>query len=484
MALKHRQGINGGILVIIIAFIVASATCVYGDSNQSEETYKGLKLFSDVIEELEKSYVEEVDTAELIEKAINGMVDSLDPHSSFMPPEAYDNLQVETKGEFGGIGIVITKRDGRLTVISPIEGTPAYEAGVHAHDIIVKIDDKPTKDMMLWEAVKMMRGEEGTNIKITVYRKGASDTIDFTLERAIIPLDSVRYLTLKPGYGYLWITNFRENTKSEVKDALAALEEENSPLQGLIIDLRDNPGGLLEQSVRVSDIFLEEGKIVSIKGRETGGEDYSAHPDKTKRDYPIVVLINGGSASAAEIVAGALQDNGRALVLGTPSFGKGSVQTVKPLRDGYALKYTIARYYTPSGRSIQAEGIHPDLVVKRRMLDEDSSEGFNAKMIKEEDLQNHLVPERQGPEGKEEEKEEKGTETETEDAETIDDEGASDGDEKDMDEDAEIRELMRLRDAVYKHSDRDPSALLLDSQINRAFELLKGYQIFNQVSKN
>ena len=485
MALKYRQGIKGSILVIITAIIVASATCVYGDLNQSEETYKGLKLFSDVIEELEKNYVEDVDTRELIEKAINGMVDSLDPHSSFMPPEAYEDLQVETKGEFGGIGIVITKRDGRLTVISPIEGTPAYEAGVHAQDIIVKIDGKPTKDMMLWEAVKMMRGEEGTTVKITVYRKGASDTIDFKLKRAIIPLDSVRYLTLKPGYGYLWVTNFRENTASEVKDALSALEKENSPLKGLIMDLRDNPGGLLEQSVRVSDIFLEEGEIVSIKGRDTDGDDYSAHPDETKRDYPIVLLINGGSASAAEIVAGALQDNDRALVLGTTSFGKGSVQTVKPLRDGYALKYTIARYYTPSGRSIQAEGIHPDLVVKRRLLDKDANEGFDAKLIKEQDLQNQLMPEQESPEGeKEKEEKKKEEETEPQGSETSDDKGPTGESEEGMDEDAEIRKLMRLRDAVYKHSDRDPAALLLDSQINRAYELLKGYEIFNRVSKN
>ena len=477
MTFRYRQGVKSGILIIITAFIVASATCVYGELSRSEETYKGLKLFSDVIEEIEKNYVEDVDTAKLIEKAINGMVDSLDPHSSFMPPEAYEDLQVETKGEFGGIGIVITQRDGQLTVISPIEGTPAYKAGVHAQDIIVKIDGKRTKDMMLWEAVKLMRGEPGTSVDITVYRQGDSDTLDFTLERAVIPLDSVRYLTLMPGYGYLWITNFRENTESEVKDALSALEKENAPLKGLIVDLRDNPGGLLDQAVKVSDIFLEDGKIVSIKGRKADGESYSAHPNDKERNYPIVLLINGGSASAAEIVAGALQDNGRALVLGTTSFGKGSVQTVKPLRDGYALKYTIARYYTPSGRSIQAEGIDPDLVVKRRLLDESSGDGFDVNRIKEEDLQNHLMPEGQSPE--------KGKEEKSSEAGQKDD--ASEADKKikaDKEKEAQVRQLMRLRDAVYKHSDRDPSAILLDSQINRAYELLKGYQIFKQVLKN
>ncbi len=482
MAFKYRPAIKSGILVLITAFIVASATCVYGDRNRSEETYKGLKLFSDVIEEIEKNYVEDVDTAELIEKAINGMVDSLDPHSSFMPPEAYEDLQVETKGEFGGIGIVITKRDGQLTVISPIEGTPAYKAGVHAQDIIVKVDGQRTKDMMLWEAVKLMRGEPGTSVDITVYREGNSETLDFKLKRAVIPLESVRYLTLKPGYGYLWITNFRENTESEVRDAMAALEAENDPLEGLIIDLRDSPGGLLDQSIKVSDIFLEEGKIVSIKGREANGESYSAHPNDKERNYPIVLLINGGSASAAEIVAGALQDNDRALLLGTTSFGKGSVQTVKPLRDGYALKYTIARYYTPSGRSIQAEGIQPDLVVKRRLLDESSVEGFDASRIKEEDLLNHLKSEGENTEA--EEKEPSADDKQTDAGQNDDSSAADKKTKKKQEKEAEIRQLMRIRDAVYKHSDRDASAMLLDSQINRAYELLKGYQIFSRISKN
>lgn len=472
MGLTHRQGMKAGAVLIITAFIMVSATCVYGDLSRAEETYKGLKLFSDVIEEIEKNYVEPVDTQELIEEAIHGMVDSLDPHSSFMPPEAYEDLQVETKGEFGGIGIVITKRDGRLTVISPIEGTPAYKAGIQAQDIIVRIDGKRTKDMMLWEAVKLMRGEEGTPVDITVYRKGEKNTLDFSLEREIIPMESVRQLTIKPGYGYLWVTNFRENTTAEVKKALDELESENSPLQGLIMDLRDNPGGLLDQAVKVSDIFLEEGQIVSIKGRdEADTQNYSAHPDRVQRDYPIVVLINGGSASAAEIVAGALQDNGRALILGTTSFGKGSVQTVKPLRDGFALKYTIARYYTPSGRSIQADGIHPDLVVKRRMLDETAVEGIDDQRIKEEDLENHLLPDVEDPEADMDMDEDAGSEAD----EILDEEGSgSEGD----DEDKDAQKLMRLRDAVYQHSDTDPKAMLLDSQINRAYELLKGFHVF------
>lgn len=477
MALLYRKWAESGGLVLVTAFlcILVSAASVCAKPTKSAETYQGLKLFSDVLEEIEKNYVEEVDTKKLIEEAVHGMVDSLDPHSSFLPPEAYKALQTETKGEFGGIGIVITKRDGRLTVISPIEGTPAYKAGVQAQDVIVKIGEKRTKDLKLWEAVDMMRGEAGTEVKISIYREGESDLLDFTLERAIIPMESVRYLTLKPGYGYLWITNFRENTASDVEDALQSLEKENPDLKGLIVDLRDNPGGLLEQAVKVADIFLQKGKIVSIKSRDQEEtEDYSAHSGGAKHGYPVVVLINGGSASAAEIVAGALQDNERALILGTTSFGKGSVQTVKPLRDGYALKYTIARYYTPSGRSIQAEGIAPDLVVKRRILDKSSNTGIDADLIKEEDLENHLEPQDIPPE------------------QSVDPEDSTPGkdkkgkkQEKPGDSRKEAAEkLMRLRDAVYKHSDSDPKALLLDSQINRAYELLHGFQIFQGFSRN
>ncbi|MFO7840487.1 MAG: S41 family peptidase [Desulfosalsimonadaceae bacterium] len=478
MALLHRKGTKSGVPALITAFIfiLVSAASVCAEQTKSAETYQGLKLFSDVLEEIEKNYVEEVDTKELIEEAINGMVGSLDPHSSFLPPDAYKALQTETKGEFGGIGIVITKRDGRLTVISPIEGTPAYKAGVQAQDVIVKIEGKRTKDLKLWEAVDTMRGEAGSEVKISIYREGAPELLDFTLERAIIPMESVRYLTLKPGYGYLWVTNFRENTAADVEEALKDLEKENTDLKGLIVDLRDNPGGLLEQAVKVSDIFLEEGKIVSIKSRDRQEtEDYSAHSGGAEHKYPVVVLINGGSASAAEIVAGALQDNARALILGTTSFGKGSVQTVKPLREGHALKYTIARYYTPSGRSIQAEGIAPDLVVQRRMLDKSSNKGIDANLLKEEDLENHLKRQGKIPE--------KFTEP-PEDSGSGEDEAGGKQKKQQTSKKEAAEKLMRLRDAVYKHSDSDPRALLLDSQINRAYELLHGFQIFQGLSRN
>ncbi|MFW6053110.1 MAG: S41 family peptidase [Desulfosalsimonas sp.] len=457
------------VLLAVVVCVVMAATSVYGDF-ENEETYEGLKLFSDVLEELEKNYVEPVDSRELIEKAINGMVESLDPHSTFMPPEAFDELQDETRGEFGGIGIVITKRNGRLTVVSPIEGTPASKAGIQANDVIIEVDGKSTEDVMLWEAVKKMRGEPGTKLNIKVMRKGRSEPMEFSLKRDIIPMESIKYAMLKPGYGYVWITNFRENTEDELKNALVDLEKKGDPLKGLILDLRDNPGGLLTQAVSVSDLFLKKGKIVSIRGRnekEEGAYEASENGDET--DYPIVVLINGGSASAAEIVAGAMQDNDRALLLGTDSFGKGSVQTVKPLRGGYGLKYTIARYYTPNGRSIQAEGINPDLVVGRRFIDEQAESDLGS--LKEKDLKNHLLGESEQQQEQDIRQEEETGQDEKDESET------------ETSDDREREKLLRLRNALYSHSDKDPGVLLRDSQVNRAYEILKGYEIFRALGE-
>ncbi|MGM0786561.1 MAG: S41 family peptidase [Thermodesulfobacteriota bacterium] len=459
------------ILAVVAVFGVMAATTVYGEFSR-EETYEGLKLFSDVLDELEKNYVEEVDTRELIEEAINGMVESLDPHSTFMPPEAFDELQDETRGEFGGIGIVISKREGRLTVVSPIEGTPASKAGIQANDVIIEVEGKSTEDMMLWEAVKKMRGEPGTEIDIKVIRKGRSEPMEFSLERDVIPMESVRHAMIKPGYGYVWITNFRENTEDEVKKALADLEKSGDPLKGVILDMRDNPGGLLTQAVSVSDVFLREGRIVSIKSRNEKEESvYDASSSGGEPDYPIVVLINGGSASASEIVAGALQDNERALVLGTDSFGKGSVQTVKPLRNGYGLKFTIAKYYTPNGRSIQADGIHPDLVVSRRFIDEQEASDMDA--LKEQDLKNHLPGEMEQQQDS------------TEEDNTGMDEGEGEGEESEDRADGrdEKERLLELRNVLYDSSDEDPEVLLKDSQINRAYEILRGYEVFRAMGE-
>lgn len=387
-----------GVVFAALIFILINGFAT-SSMAEKEETYEALKLFSDVLQEIEESYVDEVDARQLIQDAVKGMVGSLDPHSTFMPPEAFDELQDDTKGEFGGIGIVISMKKGVLTVVSPIEGTPAYRAGIMAGDIIAEIDGHATADMPMWESVKKMRGPRGKSVVLTIIRQGEKEPLVFTLERDIIPMTSVRSTTLKPGYGYVWVTNFRTNTVGEVTAALDKLASEKTPLKGLILDLRNNPGGLLNQAVAISDLFLERGIIVSIKGRQARhSEVFEAGKNSVKRSWPMVVLINGGSASASEIVAGALQDHGRALILGTTSFGKGSVQTVKPLKDGFGLKYTIARYYTPSGRSIQAQGITPDIAVKFALAAEENGDGESKKqsmhrMLREKDLKNHLEPE-------------------------------------------------------------------------------------------
>ena len=363
----------------------------FGDlAAKSDEPYEELKIFSDVIQLIEKEYVDDVEPKELIQKAIQGMVQSLDPHSSLLPPEAFEDLQIDTQGKFTGIGIHITMKDGFVTVISPIEDTPAYKAGIIAQDRIIKVDGKPVKDLR--EAVNMMRGPKGTQVSVTIAREGEKEPIDFELVRDVIPIVSVKEVDLKNGYGYIRLSQFSGSTTQELEAALEKMESAKVPMKGLILDLRNNGGGLLNQAIKVSDLFLEEGKILSIKGRnKKNTKEYMATPDTVKRRYPIVVLINGGSASASEIVAGALQDQKRALILGTTSFGKGSVQTVETLRDGSGLKLTIARYYTPNGRSIQAKGIEPDIVLKHKRIDPKDSQ--EEGLLKEKDLLNHLEAE-------------------------------------------------------------------------------------------
>jgi carboxyl-terminal processing protease len=387
-------------LKLWVAMVLVSAALILGHgfyrdlSANSAETYKGLKLFSDVIDLVQKNYVDEVDAQKMIEAAIQGMVRSLDPHSALLPPDALKELQIDTHGEFTGIGIHVTMRNNLVTVISPIEGTPAYRAGIKAGDKIVKVDGTLTEDLR--DAVQRMRGPKGTTVVLTINRQGVPEPLDFTLVRDVIPIYSVKAELLKPGYGYVWITNFRENTTADLIEALQALETAEMPMKGLILDLRDNPGGILNQAIDVSDLFLETGEILRIKGRDgKNTKVFHAQTDKVKRDYPIVVLINGGSASASEIVAGALQDHKRALILGTTSFGKGSVQTVETLRDGYGLKFTIARYYTPSGRSIQAKGVEPDVTVKQRTLSD--IETAAGSILQERDLKNHLDAEADDP---------------------------------------------------------------------------------------
>lgn len=375
--------------MVSVIISIAGAGFYHKLSAGSDETYKGLKILSDVLEIIQRNYVDTVESKDLIEKAIQGMVSSLDPHSALLPPEAYQELRIDTEGKFTGIGIHVTMRDGFVTVVSPIEGTPAFRAGVKARDKIIKVDGVETSELR--DAVKKMRGPKGTTVVITIIRETEKQPIDFSLVRDVIPIRSVRATMLEPGYGYIRITNFRDSTTDDVVAALEKLEQDENGLKGLVLDLRDNPGGILSQAISVSDLFIDQGTILTIKGRlEKHNNVYKARNNDVSREYPLIVLVNGGSASASEIVAGALKDHNRALLLGTQTFGKGSVQTVESLRDGYGLKFTIARYYTPSGQSIQATGIKPDITVKmEEQLRQDKSASSD-DLPKEKDLKNHL----------------------------------------------------------------------------------------------
>ena len=326
--------------------------------------YENLKIFTEVLSYVEANYVEEVEGEKLVHGAIRGMLRTLDPHSSFMPPAVYREMQVETEGRFGGLGIEITIRDDILTVVSPIEGTPAFRAGIQAGDKIVKVEGETTKDMSLVDVVKKLRGPEGTSVTISILREGFQEPKDFTITRAIIQIKSVRWTTLQDDIGYIKLRSFQKNTSEELENALQDLEEQN--VHAMVLDLRNNPGGLLDQAIAVTDEFLEGGQlIVYTKGRLAGQNMKGFSKNEYAHiDLPLVILVNGGSASASEIVAGALQDLKRATVIGTQSFGKGSVQTIIPLSDGSGLRLTTAKYFTPKGREINGKGITPDIVVE------------------------------------------------------------------------------------------------------------------------
>jgi len=376
-------------LLVCLPLLLQSGT-TYPQPAGMQETYKNLEVFSNVLSIIQQNYVEEIDVQEVIEGAIKGMLNSLDPHSSFMKPEDFKELQVETKGSFSGIGIEITIKDGILTVVSPIEGTPAFKKGIKAGDLIIKIEGESTKDMSLMEAVKKLRGIKGTEVTISIHREGWPELKEITMIRDVIPLHSVRAKTLEPGYGYIRITNFQTKTTADLKKALEELTSAGE-IKGLVLDLRNNPGGLLDQSVKVADLFIKEGVIVSTKGRlKDQNMEFTAHSRGKVYTLPLVVLVNGGSASASEIVAGALQDHKRALILGTQTFGKGSVQTIIPMNDGAGLRLTTARYYTPNGTSIQAKGITPDILVPLQPTSNEVTEKSRPRFLREKDLRHHL----------------------------------------------------------------------------------------------
>ena len=381
-------------IVIIGFFVVFWTSSDSLVSAKEKNIYKEIKTFNEVLDMVQKNYVDQVDSSSLIQGAINGMIKTLDPHSSFMTPDVYKGLEEETQGHFGGIGIEITLVKDVLTVVSPIEDTPAYKAGVKAVDQIIKIDGKTTKDISMMEAVKKLRGKKGTKVTITITREGMIKPKNIILTRAEIQVQSVKAKTFDHNIGYIRISSFNEKTAADLRKALADVKVKSNPMQGLVLDLRNDPGGLLNQAIEVSDMFLRSGVIVSTRGRTKSMETRMQAKDDGAREVtvPMVVLVNEGTASAAEIVAGALQDNGRALIAGTQTFGKASVQTVIRLEDGSALKLTTARYYTPKGRSIQAEGIKPDLIVKLKKPSQDTTDSQPDEMMREKDLEGHILP--------------------------------------------------------------------------------------------
>ncbi|MBL0226173.1 MAG: S41 family peptidase [Geobacteraceae bacterium] len=449
---KKRVAMGFAVLISVLVIfigIMSQRRCI---AEAKGSDYESIELFTDVMAIVKKSYVEEVDTKKLIYGAINGMLASLDPHSSFMPPDSYKEMKIDTKGAFGGLGIEISIKDGILTVISPIEDTPAFKAGIKSGDQIFKIDDKFTKDLNINDAVKRMRGQKGTKVILTIMREGFDKPQEFPLVRDIIQVKSVRSRLMEDGYAYIRIAQFQEKTDEDLVRFLKSLKEENKgELKGLILDMRNDPGGLLDQAVRVAEHFVEEGKmIVYTEGREKDSKmQFTARKGTKEPNYPIVVLINGGSASASEIVAGALQDHKRAIVMGTQSFGKGSVQTIIPLSDESGLRLTTARYYTPKGRSIQAKGITPDIIVERLELPKEPAGKKDSMHLREKDLENHF-----------------------------------EGEDKNAPKDAKKED--KKDEKKDEKKDKDPGlkpedALKSDYQVMRALDLLKGWEILKKM---
>jgi len=450
LKLGRTKKIALGFVVVVVALsaFIGISTQKKCDAKSGKE-YEYIGLFTDVMTIVKKSYVEEVDSKKLIYGAINGMLAALDPHSSFMSPDTFKEMKVETKGAFGGLGIEISMKEGILTVISPIEDTPAQRAGIKSGDQIFKIDERFTKDLTITDAVKRMRGAKGSKVILTIMRDGFERPKEFPIIRDIIQVKSVKSRMLDNGYGYVRVAQFQERTDEDVSKALKTLVEENKgkQLSGLVIDLRNDPGGLLEQAVRISDHFVESGKmIVYTEGRERESKmQFTASSRAKEPGYPIVVLINGGSASASEIVAGALQDHKRAIVMGTQSFGKGSVQTIIPLSDESGLRLTTARYFTPNGRSIQAKGITPDIIVEQLEMPKQSSKR-ESMFIREKDLENHFE--------------------------------SSDGDKK-ADEKKEAPKDTDSKEPADAKKIVDP--LKVDYQLVRALDLLKGWEILKKM---
>jgi carboxyl-terminal processing protease len=451
--MKHAKGkLFAALCLLLMLFVVFGP---YGDSRVSaldSSTYRSLKLFNEVLDIVEKNYVEDVKQKKLIDEAIAGMIKSLDPHSAFMTPEQYKELQVDTSGTFGGLGIVIAMQNDQLTVVSPIEDTPAFNAGLKAGDRILKIDGQITKGLSIQDAVKKMRGPENTKVTLTIFRKDMKEPKDYVINRATIKIKSVKHNVYDGNIGYIRISAFQESTADELKKALQQINAKGNNLQGIVIDVRNNPGGLLDQAVKASDAFLKSGTIVSTKGRVKAIESkFVARDDGTEPTVPMVVLVNEGTASASEILAGALQDNGKAIVLGTQTFGKGSVQTVIPLEDGSALKLTTAKYFTPNGRSIQAEGIKPDIVVEL-IRPPEGPESADVQMLREKDLRGHIR-----------------------------------GDQEDVKKPVEGKtkeEVKKPAEGQSQDKDKEKTDLQRDNQLKSAVDILKSWEVFKRTIKS
>lgn len=448
------------LLSVTMAAVLMISAPAFSQDNEEGETYKQLKLFGEVFERVRADFVEEVSDRELVEAAIEGMLSELDPHSGYLDSESFKDMREQTRGEFGGLGIEVTMEDGLVKVVSPIDDTPAFRAGIQAGDMITHIDGEPVMGMNLNEAVEMMRGAVDTTLEVTI-RRGDQEPFDVEITRDIIQVQSVRS-RVEEDIGYIRLTSFTEQTTEGLQDAFEEIREEvgEDELKGIVLDMRNNPGGLLEQAISVSDAFLDRGEIVSTRGRsEDDAQRWNADSGDMANGLPIVVLINGGSASASEIVAGALQDHRRAIVMGTPSFGKGSVQTVIPLSGNGAMRLTTARYYTPSGRSIQAKGIEPDILVEQARLESLD----NGLIRREEDLPRHL-------ENDFERRDEQ--DGEAPDSESPDPE--ADSESGDREEPAE-------EELVSPEDQGDPEQ---DYQLARALDLLRGLALFNQLELN
>lgn len=436
------------ITALVIGVSIGIASSVHAERVETRLPVDDVRMFSQVLERIKQAYVEDVEDSELIENAIEGMLSGLDPHSDYLTPDDFKDLRESTRGEFGGLGIEISLDEtGFVRVVAPIDDTPAYRAGMQSGDLITQIDDTPVKGMSIGDAVNLMRGRPGTEVTLTVAREGESQPLEIEITRDIIQVTSIRNRMIEPGVGYIRISQFQERTGQDFVEAMESLREENEgALDGLVLDLRNNPGGVLQASVDVVDALISQGLIVYTEGRlPNSASEFEANADDPSEGVNLVVLINGGSASASEIVAGAIQDHRRGIIMGTRSFGKGSVQTILPLNDNHAIKLTTARYYTPDGRSIQAQGIEPDIEVRPGKLTQENGNPYYS----EANLAGHLT---------------NGQVDET-DAET--------------DEQADDVESDSTSESTSEDEAAADNELINDYQLYQAVTLLKGMRVLN-----